>query len=194
LAGHGLRPQSFWVTVRDKKGSVKNLQRPHEEGGIYVEEGTTFAILHVTYFYWSKVQEMLHCRGSGIKWFDGRTSWQVKQRVLPALKAMPEDWDTTENYWEPTDGNVAWALLILYQWAELFPDGIFIVTTSEPEVMNEKWGEKRSDGDKRSKEPGHPLTPKQQKRRSSSSSVAARRLSGDDYSCRRVGIRARKVR
>jgi hypothetical protein len=98
------------------------LDAPHQmRGGTYAVGGTCDAHLNITYNYVGTFQELFGPKG--IRFLYGKTgAWS-----LPHLKegaSLLGD-DTSENYWDDTEGNVKQSILGLIALAELRPDGVW---------------------------------------------------------------------
>jgi len=114
------------------------LDKPHQmKGGVYCLEGCTTAELNVTYNYsehFSNVFEpvpsdhryararkdgMLH----GIRSIYGMTGAESVPVLKRAISMLGDE--TSDDYWEPTEGNVKQSLTHCLALAQLRPDGIW---------------------------------------------------------------------
>lgn len=101
---------------------VVNVTR-HAEGGTYVVGGTDLADLNITYNYAEYIWQALG--DGGVKMLDGRRAGDVAPLLAAAVEALGTERD--RDYWKPTRGNAGYALNILYEWAQQYPDAIFHV-------------------------------------------------------------------
>jgi hypothetical protein len=103
--------------------SGETLELPfehHLKGGTYALGGTTLAELNVTYNY------ARHYRGfgpKGIREIYGMTGAQSLQPLITVAESLGRD--TSEDYWEPTEGNARQALIDLLSLARMLPHGIW---------------------------------------------------------------------
>lgn len=101
---------SYWISLRDKDGKIPEVDS-FEEGGVYIVGGSSEADLNVTYNY--------------AKHFDfrGLHEKKVSETISTLEKAIEtlKD-DTTDNYWDSTEGNTKQPLKTLLSWARKYPD------------------------------------------------------------------------
>jgi hypothetical protein len=103
-------------------GAVLNLEAPHfMRGGTFAVGGTTEASINVTYNYAPHFRRVLG--ESGIRSIYGKTAAETIQVLSDAIEQL--DADSTDDYWEPTEGNAALALAQLLALAVLRPDGVW---------------------------------------------------------------------
>ena len=105
-------------------GSVLKLDgKHHMQGGTYQVGGTINLSLNITYNYSKHYCRVLDGE-KGIRFIYGMTGAES----LPVLKKAIDELgdDTTEDYWEPTEGNAKAALLQLHAMATMRPDGVWI--------------------------------------------------------------------
>lgn len=107
---------SWWIYLEDEKGKTVKVKN-HSEGGTYVLGGTTRAELNVTYNY--------------SKWFDfKKLNGSIAENVIKLFEKTIKDLGTEreKDYWNPTKGNVGYALSILLKWAKKYPKAVFRVS------------------------------------------------------------------
>lgn len=115
---------SYDIYLTDPKtGDTLELSEKHHlTGGTYAVGGTKECHLNVTYnysrHYYRFIDEEL-----GIRRIYGMTGEQSIPILVGAITAMGED--TSENYWEPTEGNARQALIDLATLATHKPYGIW---------------------------------------------------------------------
>lgn len=98
------------------------LDTPHQmRGGTYAIGGTTQAHLNVTYNYAKILYRTLG--EFGIRTIYGKTGAESIPILTAAVGKLGDD--VSEDYWEPTEGNVKKALLQLTALAQLRPDGVW---------------------------------------------------------------------
>lgn len=108
----------------DARGETIQFDEPHNiAGGTYAVGGTTEAWFNITYNYspiLTRVLKMPFRNLEGMRAGD----------TIPLLRValMQLGTDVHENYWEPTEGNVARAVQGLIDLAEAAPDGIWRIT------------------------------------------------------------------
>lgn len=123
-AADGLRERemSYDIRLRDADGETVCLDMPHSlRGGTYALGGTTEAWLNVTYNYSKHFYRVLGDKGI-------RSIYGMRAAdSLPLLRAAVEKLsnDTSEDYWEATEGNAKQALMNLITLAEAAPEGIW---------------------------------------------------------------------
>lgn len=105
-------------------GSTIELDAPHQmRGGNYVAGGTTEAWLNVTYNYgkFYRRDDVLGEKGiRTIYGMSGAESIPVLERAIAALGD-----ETSDNYWEATEGNAKRPLMQLLAFARMRPDGVW---------------------------------------------------------------------
>lgn len=108
------------VDAKTKKGiELDNVH--HLKGGIYTVGGTKKAYLNVTYNYSSIFYKILGEKGiRSIYGLTAKESIPILEKAAASLKD-----DVSDDYWEPTEGNVRKALLDLLELAKLKPDAIW---------------------------------------------------------------------
>ena len=90
----------------------------HMHGGTYRPGGTTELHLNVTFNYSAILGNVLDNGIRGIYGMTGSESIPLLQKAASSLKDNASD-----DYWEPTEGNVKRALLQLVALARMRPDG-----------------------------------------------------------------------
>lgn len=114
---------SYDVCLREPVGGqVVQFDEPHYlSGGTYALNGTTEAWLNITYNYGSILRRVLGEKG--IRGLYGRTAEETIPQLRDAIGQLAPDY--SDDYWEPTEGNVKRALLNLLALAERRPDAIW---------------------------------------------------------------------
>ena len=103
-------------------GQIVHFDEPHDlAGGTRVLGGTTEAWLNVTYNYSDILRRVLGQKG--IRGLYGRTAGETIPQLRGAIGQLAPDY--SEDYWEPTEGNVKRALLSLLALAERRPDAVW---------------------------------------------------------------------
>lgn len=103
---------------------VLEAEQPHQvAGGTYALGGKTEMHLNVTYNYGYLLQLRNLLGERGIRSLYGKTGAESIP-ILEAAIAQLRD-DVSDNYWEPTEGNVKAALRGLLAFARLRPDGVW---------------------------------------------------------------------
>ncbi len=119
---------SWWVClVKDlEDGTWEALSvESHQEGGIYVVDGSEEADLNVTYNYGQHFRDALNSE-DGIKWLHERRAGDCIGRLERAVILLGVYRD--KDYWAATPGNAGHALSILLQWARQHPNAYFKVS------------------------------------------------------------------
>lgn len=127
---------SYDVRLVDEKGESVTVPR-HEDGGTRIVGGTEKAELNITYNYGGLFRQYFHL--SGIKWLHRQTGAETRRRLAwghyrllaeEHLRRHIEEATpyTSNDYWEGTPGNAAYALLRLWMWAEQHPTATFEVS------------------------------------------------------------------
>jgi hypothetical protein len=102
--------------------NVLHLESPHHmRGGTYAVGGTTEASLNVTYNYSKHLYRVMG--EGGIRSIYGKSAVDSIPMLEKAIAQLGDD--ISEDYWEPTEGNVKRALLQLYTLAKMRPDGVW---------------------------------------------------------------------
>lgn len=116
---------SYDITLNDPvTGSVIELDQPHfMSGGTYAVGGTRECWLNVTYnygkFYYR--EDVLGERGiRAIYGMSGAESIPVLERAIAALGD-----ETSDSYWDATEGNAKRPLTQLLALARMRPDGVW---------------------------------------------------------------------
>lgn len=113
---------SYDIYLCSVDGEPLVLDKPHHlRGGTYAANGTTSLHLNVTYnyakFFYNKLGD------GGIRSIYGKTGREAVPLLQAAVDSMKTD--TSENYWDATEGNARLALINLIKLANLAPDGVF---------------------------------------------------------------------
>jgi hypothetical protein len=103
---------SYWISLRDKEDHIPDVDR-FDEGGTHQVGGSTEADLNVTYNYAGK----FYFRG-----LHGRAAKDTIPEMEEAVKRLEVGPDDSDDYWQPTDGNVCRAVRTLLMWAKQYPD------------------------------------------------------------------------
>lgn len=103
-------------------GATLELDEPHHmRGGTYALGGTREASLNITYnyapFYYQHIGE------NGIRTIYGMTGAESIQVLKDAADKLADE--TSNNYWEATEGNAKRPLLQLIALATMRPDGVW---------------------------------------------------------------------
>lgn len=100
--------------------NVIEFDLPHQmRGGTYIQGGTNKAWLNITYNYSKHLYRVMN----GIRSIYGKTGAESLSILTKAAEQLGDD--VSDNYWEPTEGNVKQALLQLISLAKMRPDGIW---------------------------------------------------------------------
>lgn len=101
---------------------VLHLDAPHNmKGGTYALNGTREAHLNVTYNYAPHYYRVFGDKG--IRCLYGMTGAESIPILKQGIKQLADD--TTDNYWDGTEGNAKQALYHLLALAQLRPDGVW---------------------------------------------------------------------
>lgn len=97
------------------------INEPHfMRGGTYKVGGNTELHLNITYNY----SEILHrVLDGGIRSLYNKTALETTPLLKAAINQLEDD--VSDDYWEPTQGNVKRALTQLLTFAQMRPDGIW---------------------------------------------------------------------
>lgn len=102
---------------------VLELDMPHHmRGGTYAVGGTTEAHLNVTYNYGTILRKVLSPE-HGIRFLYGKTAAETIPLLSNAAEQLGDD--VSNDYWDPTEGNVKKVLLQLKALATMRPDGVW---------------------------------------------------------------------
>jgi CO dehydrogenase/acetyl-CoA synthase epsilon subunit len=98
---------SWWIYLEDENGNSLETDKIIQEGGIQVVGGTNKTTLNVTYNY-------------GKHFCFKQLNRMPPNKAIPVLKEKIKTLndDVSEDYWEPTEGNVKKTLNILLGFAE----------------------------------------------------------------------------
>lgn len=115
---------SYDLCLKELQWTTCTLPEEHDiKGGTYALGGTTEAWLNVTYNYGKHFHKVLK---GGIKAIEGLTGKESCPLLQNAADQLGDD--TTDDYWEPTEGNAKQALLNLIKLAELCPNGVWHIS------------------------------------------------------------------
>ena len=92
-------------------------------GGTYALNGTKELWLNVTYNYGSLYYRPDVLGEDGIRTIYDKTGLESIPILTKAIAALGDE--TSEDYWEPTEGNAKRALYILLTMAKMRPDGVW---------------------------------------------------------------------
>ncbi len=108
-----LDPKTHQVIEFDFKHGIK--------GGTYALGGTTEAWVNITYNY---AEHFYNTMGEkDIRTIYGMTGAESVPILQNAINQLNDD--VSDDYWEPTEGNVKRALQMLLDLALLYPDGVW---------------------------------------------------------------------
>ena len=95
----------------------------HQEGSVFAIDGTTDAVIDITYNYAKYFKEEINER-DGIRWLYGKHAHECKD----VLEAAVEKLGTlrSADYWEQTPGNAGDVLYVLLKWSRQYPYAIFM--------------------------------------------------------------------
>lgn len=102
-------------------GKAVNVDR-FAEGGTQVLDGSTEAVLNITYNYAPFFYQFLDEK-EGLRSLYGKTGREAIAPLESAIEKLGVD--RHPNYWEATPGNAGYALSVLLGWAQQHPDAIF---------------------------------------------------------------------
>lgn len=91
-------------------------------GGTYQVGGTTELSLNITYNYGKHFYRVIDTE-KGIRKLYGMLAADTIPILEKAITALDDD--VSEDYWEPTEGNVKRSLFGLLAFAKIRPDGIW---------------------------------------------------------------------
>lgn len=114
---------SYDIYLKDPitKQTIEFDNKHYITGGTYAFDGTQQAWLNITYNYGKIFYNILGEKGiRTIYGMTGASSVPILKDAITKLKD-----DVSENYWEPTEGNIKGSLYGLLAFAELRPDGIW---------------------------------------------------------------------
>lgn len=94
----------------------------HMTGGTYRVGGTRELHLNVTYNYSNYLQKFID-EEKGIRYIYGMSGIESIPVLKGAIRKLSDD--TSDDYWESTEGNVKRALIKLLTIAEMRPDGVW---------------------------------------------------------------------
>ena len=100
---------------------ILQLTTPHHmTGGTYALGGTTNCYLNVT---WNYGKHYGGLGDKGLRTIYGMTGAESLKVLEPLAESLSDD--TSEDYWEPTEGNAKRAILQLIALATMRPDGVW---------------------------------------------------------------------
>ena len=109
------------IYLNEPGGGTIIFDEPHHmKGGTFVLGGTRQAWLKVTYNY-SPI--LYHVMEGGIRSIYGKTGHESIPILEGAISLLKDD--VSDDYWEPTEGNVKKALQNLLMMARMRPDGVW---------------------------------------------------------------------
>lgn len=115
---------SYWISLNDKNGDCLISENVIAEGGTHAISGTDEMCMNVTWNYGKFYRKHID-KDQGIRWLHGKTGLETRDRLVKAVKNMGHD--TSDNYWEATEGNARKPLVIFLGWATECPKGIWRV-------------------------------------------------------------------
>ena len=104
-----------------KDGVSLELETKHL-GGTMPVGGYCHTDFNITYNYGSFYYETLD-KEEGLRWLYGKTGEETIKRLEKAIEKLGTE--TSDNYWEPTEGNAGSALVPLLESAKLYTDAIW---------------------------------------------------------------------
>jgi len=114
---------SYDIYLCEPEGGTIDFDEPHiMAGGTYALGGTQEAWLNVTYNYSPHYYRVVD-PDKGIRVLYGMTGAESLPLLEKAIAALGDD--TSDDYWEPTEGNAKRALRHLAAFAQMRPDGIW---------------------------------------------------------------------
>ena len=114
---------SYDIELRDPvSGETLRLESPHHmTGGTYALGGTTECWLNVTYNYANHYYRVFG--DHGIRTIYGMTGAESIPVLEDAISKLGDE--TSDDYWESTEGNAKRALCQLLAFARMRPDGVW---------------------------------------------------------------------
>lgn len=112
----------YSIRLVGNDGDVVSVLR-HQEGSNFVIDGTTDAVIDITYNYVKYFNETIHKR-DGIRWLYGKRAHECKDVLEAAVEKLGTKRDV--DYWNPTPGNAGDVLYVLLKWAREHPYAIFM--------------------------------------------------------------------
>lgn len=116
---------SYDIHLNDSVTGIPiELDAPHQmRGGTYVVGGTNEAWLNVTYNYGRFYRRDDVFGEKGIRTIYGMTGAESIPVLERAIAALGDE--TSDNYWEATEGNAKRPLMQLLAFARMRPDGVW---------------------------------------------------------------------
>lgn len=113
---------SYWVYLEDDKGETLHTDTAIEEGGTYMQGGSTACELNITYNYGT----IYAAHEFSIR----HLHEQIAGDTIPRLESLVEQIGTvtSHDYWEATPGNAGHAVSILLRSARQHPTGAWRVS------------------------------------------------------------------
>jgi hypothetical protein len=114
---------SYDIYLKDSvDGKVLELDEKHQmKGGTYCVGGTKECHVNVTYNYSKHFCRVLGL--DGIRSLYGKTGAECIPILKTAMSKLKDD--TSDDYWESTEGNAKRSISQLLALAQLRPDGVF---------------------------------------------------------------------
>lgn len=112
----------YSIRLVGEDGEIVRVSR-HQEGSNFVIDGTTDAVIDITYNYVGHFRDTIDKR-DGIRWLYGKHA----RLCIFILEDAVGKLGTVRgaDYWEATPGNAGYVLHVLLMWARQYPDAIFM--------------------------------------------------------------------
>jgi len=111
----------YSIKLVGEDGEIVSVSR-HQEGSNFVMNGTTDAIIDITYNYSLYFREEID-HIIGIRWLYGKHSYECVDVLEAAVEKLGTKRDV--DYWILTPGNAGHVLYILLKWAKQHPNAVF---------------------------------------------------------------------
>lgn len=99
-----------------------NLMAELDSNGRLVPKANTYPQMDITYNYSKFYREHLD-KEQGLRWLYGKTGRETQDRLFKAISILGIK--RSEDYWDDTEGNAGFALMILLSWALQYPEGVW---------------------------------------------------------------------
>ena len=112
----------YSIKLLDEMGEPVIVRR-HQEGSNYVCTGTTDASIDITYNYSRYFVEHIDSV-VGIRFLYGKRAFECVDILENAVDSLGKV--TDNDYWKRTPGNAGHVLSVLLEWANEYPNAIFM--------------------------------------------------------------------
>lgn len=112
----------YSIKLVDERGEPVIVNR-HQEGSTVALGGTNEAVINITYNYSRYFVEHINS-GSGIRFLYGKHAFECVDILEKAVEKLGKIRD--DDYWKSTPGNAGHVLSVLLEWANEYPNAIFM--------------------------------------------------------------------